>query len=466
MHNLKGRPLVHFIGVGGIGMSALARWFLAKNWAVSGSDMTRSPITQELKKEGVKVKIGHKRSNLPAVISQSRQVSPPIMVIYSSAVRFSNPELEEAVRQGVKPLTYAEALGCLTKVYKTVAVAGSHGKSTTSSLLGLALVQAGLDPNIVVGTMLKELRNSNFRHGRSKWLVLEADEWRGAFWNYHPEVIVSTNIDKEHLDFYKNLANVKKSFLKFFENIRAGGTLVLNRDDKNLFSLHSPIQKIARKNKAKVMWYSVRRNQLVPKIKRVIKIPGAHNVANAVAAFTAAQALGAKPEDFLKVLSRYRGAWRRFEYRGKLKVGSWKCDVYDDYAHHPTEIKATLAAFREKFPRRPIVCVYQPHQAKRLQALFKEFQTAFDAADITLVLPVYEVAGRDKVSSRYTSEMLAQAIQKKHPKRLVFYLKNPRKLKKALSTLLPSLRSKSYSPSPVLVMMGAGDIVNYTDLLI
>ncbi len=454
MRHLEKKSSAHLIGIGGIGMSALARWFLAKNWAVSGSDLIGSPITQKLKKEGVKVKIGHKKANLPAGTT---------MVVYSAAVGSSNPEFEEAVRRGFKPMTYAETLGCLTKVYKTIAVAGSHGKSTTASLLGLTLLKAGFDPNIVIGTKLKELDGKNFRYGKSKWLVLEADEWRGAFWNYQPMIIVATNIDREHLDFYKNLGSVKASFLKFFKNIKSGGILILNRDDANLRSLESPIKKIAREKNATVVLYSIKRNAFVSKIKRAINIPGAHNVSNAAAVVAVGRALGINPKVALKVFSVYRGAWRRFEYRGRCQVSGVRCQVYDDYAHHPTEIKATLSAFKEKFPSHPLVCVYQPHQAKRLQALFKEFQSAFTDTDVLVLLPVYEVAGRDRVTSKFTSEKLAAAIKKKYPKKEIFYLADPRSIKKFLAR---TLMAKSYSLPPLIVMMGAGDVVNYTPLLL
>ncbi|MBI4094608.1 MAG: UDP-N-acetylmuramate--L-alanine ligase [Candidatus Liptonbacteria bacterium] len=493
-HKSSKKPLVHFVGIGGIVMSALARWFMAQNWAVSGSDIVESGITRELKKEGVKVKIGpHKARNLSA----GRRASPD-MVIYSSAVPKSNPELRAARRLGIKPLSYPEAMGRFTARYETVAVAGSHGKSTTTALVGLMLKKANFEPNIIVGTKLRELDNKNFYAGRHPWLVLEADEWKAAFLNYRPFVSVVTNIDREHLDFYKNLNDLKKTFLKFLSQTKDRGFLVLNRDDKNLYSLRSPISRIAKRPPASassagewragkllsVFWFSVREKE-AREIRSIIKIPGEHNVSNALAALTVATKIfGVKKSLALKVVGGYRGAWRRFEYRGEWHIAyskgqiakrgrnhkpyairSLPVPVYDDYAHHPTEIKATLKAFREKFPKSKIVCVYQPHQAKRLQALFGEFRSAFDDADITLIMPVYEVAGRDKVNvnPRFTSEALVRAIQKKHPKKLVFYLPNPKNLKKALTTLLAAGSRKQKA---TIVMMGAGNIVNYTDSLL
>lgn len=416
----------HFIGIGGIGISALSRWFLAQNWLVSGSDITESEITRSLRKEGVKVIIGHKKANLP---------HKPSMVIYNSAIKPNNPELLAAKVIGIKPLSYAETIGFLTKAYKTIAVAGSHGKSTTTSLTALVLIAGGFDPNVIVGTLLKEFGNKNFRLGKTKWFVLEADEWKASFLNYHPFISVVTNIDKEHLDFYKNIVNIKKTFLKFLAKNSENGFFVLNKDDKILNSLRSPITKIAHKKNIKIFWYSAKKNKLAAeKIKKIMKVPGEHNIFNALAAYTVAkEILEIKEVDILKSLGSYTGAWRRMELKGQYRVSGIKCQVFDDYAHHPTEIKATLSAFRQKYPKNKIICVYQPHQAKRLKNLFDEFVAAFNDANVLILTPIYEVAGRDKINSSYTSEKLAAAILKKYPKKQIYYLSNPKKIKEFLT---------------------------------
>ncbi len=477
-------------------MSALARWFLAQKWAISGSDITFSPLLQELKKEGVKVKIGHKKANITSKIA---------LVVYNQAIPASNPELKEAWRRGIPTLTYPEALGHLSRFYKTIAIAGAHGKSTITALLSLILVKAGFDPTVILGTLLKEFGNKNFRAGKSDYLVIEADEWKASFLNYSPLYAILTNIDKEHLDFYKNFSNVKKTFLKFINNIgtspiRRGSTssiltltlkegesrkiennpnsvLVANRDDKNLWALKSKIQKIAKRNNCQVIWYSTTtamrphscrvapHRSLVSKIKKVLKIPGHHNVSNALAAYTLARALGVKEKIILQALGQYRGAWRRMEFRGKLEIGNSKLEIFDDYAHHPTEIKVTFQAFKEKFPRRKIICVFQPHQAHRTKNLFKEFISAFDLADYLILLPIYQVAGRDKPHKGYTSADLAKKIEIRNSKlgirNSVFYLPSPKKL----PVVIRSLVTTCHLPV-VIVMMGAGDIVNYTDLLL
>ncbi len=462
---------VHFIGILGIGVSSLAQWFLAQNWAVSGSDAALNPIYAELLKAGLKAKIGHKKANIPARCG---------LVIHSNAIRPDNPEIKEARRRNIPVLSYPEALGELTRFYKTICVSGMHGKSTTTALAGLMFIKAGLDPTIIIGTRLKELAGKNFRAGKSEYLVLEADEYKGAFLNYSPAFAITTNLDREHLDYFKNAENVKKTFLKFFSGVRAGGTLILNRDNEMLYSLKQKIDKASKINGFDIKWYSLR-NKEAAKIKKRIKLPGKHNVSNALAVQCLSKAAGISENVFLSAISGYEGSWRRMEYRGDYRNPDTKdkSPVYDDYGHHPTEIKATLEAFREKFPEHRIVCVFQPHQAERLKLLFKEFRNAFTSADTVVIMPIYKVAGRESsTASAHDSEGLVKAIIKAEPRRQVFYIPDPANIKKALDVLLSD---KSF-PCPVnktagrggkirqkpavIVMMGAGDIVNYTDSLI
>ncbi|TSC82341.1 MAG: hypothetical protein G01um101420_352 [Parcubacteria group bacterium Gr01-1014_20] len=449
----QSKPVAHFIGIGGIGISSLARWFLAQNWVVSGSDISSSANITNLRTEGARVKIGHKKANLP-----KRDLN---MVIYSPAIRPDNPEMVEAKKRGLKPLSYPETLGCLTRVYKTISIAGSHGKSTTTALAALTLIKAKLDPNVIIGTNLKGFGNKNFRYGRSKWLVIEADEWKASFLNYESDVIIVTTIDKEHLDFYRDLSDVKKTFLKFMSRTKPGGSLILNQDDKNLSSLKSPISKIAKKRSLEVVWYSAKKAEL----KKILRIPGDHNISNASAVLVMAKILKIKKSIALKALGSYTGAWRRMEFRGFLIHDSrFKIHVYDDYAHHPTEIKASLQAFREKFPEKKLICVYQPHQAKRLKSLFKEFTESFSLADFLIIIPVYEVAGRDKVTSTFTSKKLVEAIRKKYPRKKAYYLPSPNRINKFLPKILDNQGFKLHDSC--IIMMGAGDIVDYTPSLL
>ncbi len=444
------RRVVHFIGVGGIGMSALARYFLSQNWVVSGSDAAAGVITQSLIKDGLRVKIGHKKGYVPADAE---------LVVTSQAIGRENPEVREALRRGLRVLTYPEAIGELTRRYKTIAIAGSHGKSTTTALSALTLAKGGFDPTVIVGTNLKEFGGNNFRAGKSELLVLEADEFGRAFHHYSPFVAIVTNIDREHLDVYKNIAAVKKAFLRFLENTVDGGALILNHDDKNLYSLKKEITTLAKKKHLIVVWYSLK-DRSTAKIEKTLKIFGEHNISNATAVYQLGRLFSISEKDIFAALGSYGGAWRRMEYRGTTKIKGMKepALVYDDYAHHPTEIKATLAAFKKQFPKRPLICVFQPHQGKRLKLLFKEFTTAFAVADVVILVPLYKVRERGEELVRESSD-LAAAIKKHAPRKQVIYLEDPRKLQAVLNDLL-------IPRSPLVVMMGAGDIVNHTEKLL
>ncbi|MBI2514570.1 UDP-N-acetylmuramate--L-alanine ligase [Candidatus Wolfebacteria bacterium] len=482
---------VHFIGIGGIGVSALARWFLSKNYKVSGSDIEPSSLTRELKKEGVKIFISHSPANIRQTLD---------LVIHTSALPKNNSEIIKARKLGTPIKSYSETIGDLTKKYKTIAVAGAHGKSTSTALISLILIKAGFDPTVIIGTKLREFGGKNFRKGKSDFLIMEADEHNAAFVKYHPYALMITNIDLEHLDFYKNLKNIKNTFLEFVKNIQTGGIIVLNQDDKNLLSLKAEIQKIVLKNKLKVFWYGFRVfPRLIPRVSALLKIPGEHNVSNAMGVYTLAKALGIKDKPIFDVLPAYRGSWRRMEYRGQLKIENCKLkiDIYDDYAHHPTEIKATLSGIRQKWPKSGLICVFQPHQAKRLTALFKEFVGAFEAADILILLDIYKVAGRDRLpavnhaepSQKVTSQKLAEVINKRINSKLeirnlklreAVYLPSPRNLRQIIKEKIDDSPSKADPPlaerfsasggkihnSWIIVMMGAGDIYKMTDKLI
>ncbi len=426
---------VHFIGIGGIGVSSLAQYYLATGWRVSGSDAVRSEITDELKKRGIKILIGQKPQNIKGAS----------LIIYSTAIKPENPELSAAVSAGLKNLTYAQAVGELTKKYFTIAVSGSHGKSTTIALIGLILIKAGLDPTIIIGTKLKELNDTNFRLGKSKYLVLEADEYARSFHNYFPKIAVLTNIDKEHLDIYKNLNGVLAGFRKYLQNVSPDGFIVANAEDKNIYKIIKSearnskleINSKSQKSKPKIIWYS--------RGKHILLIPGIHNQFNAEAAWQAVKLLGVKKSIADKVFSSYRGAWRRLEKLNiKNKISKIRSIIYSDYAHHPTEIKATLQALKEKYPKKKLICVFQPHQQDRLDRLFKDFTTAFDAADKTILYPLYKVKGRDSVGK--TSADLAKVINQPN----VLYASD---FKEILKLLANDLNSNS-----IIVFMNAGDL--------
>ena len=439
----------YFIGIGGIGVSALARYFLSQGWEVSGSDKSPSPLLRELKAEGIKIKIGEQKKNLNPEAD---------LAVYTQATPSDNPELQEARKLRIRTLSYPKALGELTKEFTAIALAGTHGKSTTTALTALALLESKMDPTIIVGAKIPQLGGKNFRLGKSKYLVVEADEYKDAFLNYYPRAALITNLDREHLDYFKDLNHVKRSFRKFINNLDNNGILVLNRDNAPLLSLGKQL-------KRKVIWYSLKEKMLAQKIKKHLKIYGEHNLSNALGVYKLAIALGIKEKDIFKAFSRYGGAWRRMEYRGDMrhKTLDIRIPVYDDYAHHPTEIKATLSAFREKFPKMRIICVFQPHQADRLKKLFKEFSSAFDEANNLILLDVFKVKGREKrkagTRKEVNSEKLVKTIQKRGSgPETVLYLPHSARLRQTLNKLI---KNKS-----VIVMMGAGDIVDITPRLL
>lgn len=454
--NLNKNSKIHFIGIGGIGISSVAQWFLAQNFKISGSDIVLNETIKYLSQKGVKIKIGHKKQN----------ISPDIkLVIYNPAINKNNPEIIQAKKYKIPSFSTPQIIGYLTKIYKTIAIAGAHGKSTTTALTFLAL--KNLNPTVIIGTKLKEFKNNNFYFGQGSYLILEADEYRGSFWNYSPTWAIITNIDREHLDFYKNLKNIKKSFLKFISNIESGGKLILNKDNQLIFGLKNKIEKIAKNKKISIIWYSLSDKE-AKKVKKVLKIAGKHNLSNALAVFKLAKLFKIPENKILKNISRYKGAWRRMEYKGVIKIKNPKIKifVYDDYAHHPNEIFATLEAFKEKYPQNPLICVFEPHQSKRLRFLFKEFGHCFKYADIVFIMPIYKVPGRDiKIPKIFDSSALALYIKKLFPEKEVFYLDNYKKIKSKIIEIFKTQNYQKINQS-ILIMMGAGNIYKYTSKLI
>lgn len=426
---------VHFIGIGGIGVSALAQYYLKKGHEVSGSDLVASEITNFLKNMGVKIAIG----NYPDYIKEDFE-----LVVYSPAVKKDNPELKKAIELGITTKTYPEALGELTKNHFTIAVSGSHGKSTTTAMIGLALVKAKLDPTVIVGTKLKEFGNSNFREGKSNFLVIEACEYDGSFLNYDPKITVVTNIDKEHLDYFKNFANVVKTFKYFIKKLPKDGFLVANKDDKKLVGIS--------KGEFTTKYYSLK-NKESAKLKKILKVPGQHNVSNALAVLAVARILDINDAVTFKTLSEFKGTWRRFEVK-EGKADSKHITVVSDYGHHPTEILATLKAAREKYPKKTIWCIFQPHQYQRTFYLLKDFIKLFQQVKIDhiIITDIYDVAGREEksINQQINSEMLVKKINKK----TVQYM-NTNEAEKYVKEHIKSRE--------ILVVMGAGDVYKLYD---
>lgn len=407
---------IHFIGIGGIGVSALAQYYLAKGHKITGSDLVFSEVVEKLEEKGIRIDLGpHRSENIPKDVD---------FVIYSPAVQTNNPEYKQAKAQGVKLLSYPKALGAIVKEYFTIAISGTHGKSTTCSMLSLVLIKAGLDPTVIIGTKLKEFGDTNFRMGKSKYLIIEADEWKASLLNYWPKIIGLTNIEREHLDYYKDLDHILKTFKEFFSHLDKDGLLI----DARKFDLKSDEAK---------------------KLKNILKVPGDHNVSNALLALNIARALKIPDQVSFKALSEYKGSWRRFEIVEKEKF-----TIIHDYGHHPTEVKATLVAAREKFPNKKIWCIFQPHQYQRTYFLFNDFVRVFSSAPIDklIIIDIYDVAGREKgdIKEKVSSKKLIEKIDKPWAK----YLPKD-KVKKYLEDNLEG--------EEIVIIMGAGDVYKLLD---
>lgn len=355
---------IHFIGIGGIGISALAKMVLSRGIKVSGINDDDSPKTLDPLKD-VGVDIFYK--------SENRELPDADMYVYSDAWIYRGPEIIEQAKKTGKPvLSYFEALGEFAKEYKVIAIAGTHGKTTTTAMAAEILIDAGLDPTVIVGSFVKKF-NSNFRAGKSEYLVVEADEYNRHFLNFHPFIAVITNIEADHLDCYKDLNDIKNAF--------------------DVFLL---------KSKNKITDYT-RYLDKVPKLS----IPGVHNRMNAALALAIADMLGISKEKAEESISKFAGTWRRLEKRGETKEG---LIIYDDYAHHPTEIKASIEALRELYGvgEKKITVLFQPHLYSRTKALFNDFAKCFKGVDNVLLLPIF-FAREDKDES-ISSEKLASAI--------------------------------------------------------
>ncbi len=421
-------------------MSALARHYLSQKWTVTGSDLVASEITRDLEKKGARIFYKHKKENL-APDTQ--------LVIRSAAVPKDNPEIEETEKREIKSLTYPQAVGELTRKYRTIAVSGAHGKGTTTAFAALILIKAGLDPTVIIGTNLPQFDNSNYRPGKSRYLLLEADEYQKAFLSYDPEIIITTNIDKEHLDCYENLDEIKDTFVKFWKKLSEQETLIVNKDNPQISTLEPRISNL----KTKIIRYSLQDKNSVQKIRKVISIPGRHNVSNALAALTLAREIGIQDTVSLKAVSEYKGGWRRFQV-----VQQAPFVVISDYAHHPTEIKATLQAARERYPDKKIWAVFQPHQYQRTHYLYQRFPPAFKQADEIVLTEIYSVPGREKkeIKEKVSGKKLADEI--KSQGRKVTFIKNYLEI--------PEFLNKKTTKKDVVLVMGAGNIYKIVQSLI
>lgn len=375
---------VHCIGIGGIGISALARLLLHEGVVVSGTNDIESPHTLDaLRKEKVSISLDTNPAALPEADCY----------VYSDAWVDNFPEVVEGARATGKPTySYFEALGQIANQYYLIAVSGAHGKTTTTAMLVDVLEEAGLDPTAAIGS-LRTKTKSNFRAGKSKYFVVEADEYRRHFHVFTPDILVILNIDADHLDYYTDLADIQDAFRTLAERVPEEGFVACDPSDPTVAPVLTDVS-------ATVVDYPKRFDPTLS-----LKVPGVHNLMNAAAVLGVAEALDIDPVVARYALKEFSGTWRRSEYLGETSSGAL---VFDDYAHHPKEIAATIAAFRERYPKRRLVVAFQPHLHSRTKVLFDDFVSALSAADVVVLAPIHEA--RKEADHSVSSVLLADTI--------------------------------------------------------
>jgi UDP-N-acetylmuramate--alanine ligase len=444
---------IFFIGIGGIGISAIARMMFLEGKEVSGSDMSEGELTRELQELGIKITIGQSFELIPKVTD---------LIVYSIAVpNFDAKFFEQIVNSGIAYKSYPQMLHYVTNNKYTIAVSGTHGKTTTTAMVGKILIDTKLDPSIIVGSLLKEYK-SNLVVGKSNYFVVEACEYKRSFLNINPTILVITNVEPDHLDYYKDIKDIENAFSELVSQTKS--YIVCNPNESSL-------KTILKDKKIQVIDYTKYLDR-IPKLS----VPGLHNRMDAAAALAAADVLKIREEDAKKSLSEFTGTWRRLERRGETREGTI---IYDDYAHHPTEIKASLQALRELYPHtfhlvkgvgvypkhtndigvgvypensKKIIVLFQPHLYSRTKALFDDFAKSFHLADQVLLLPIY-FAREDKDES-ISSEKLADAINQKGDQARAF---------SSFELAEDYVKGLNLGKNDVFVTMGAGEAYKVAD---
>ena len=447
--------VIHFVGIGGIGMSGLSLIMKGKGFKVQGSDLSLNKNIERLKKEKIKVFIGQKKQNLKNAT----------IVVISSAIKKNNPEMIEAKRKNLPIITRGKMLAHSVSLMKNIVVVGSHGKTTTTSLVASIFQKTKLDPTIINGGLINSIKNTA-KLGKSDWSVLEADESDGSFIHIPPTYSIITNVDREHMDFYKSIEEIKNYFIQFIEKVPSFGKSFICIDDK----INNEIVKKLRNQNFYTYGLNPRSNFLIKNISqnkkftkfdllvnlpnkkrfmlKKIKIPllGIHNVRNSVAAVAVALTIGISTLNIKKGLLNFKGVQRRFN-----KIFTYnEIDFYDDYAHHPTEIKFVLDGVNKVYKAYDKVCVFQPHRISRLKDLRKEFSFAFKKADTVVLCPVYTAGEKIKLGFNYLN--FAKEIIKNSKVKL-FLVHNKNQLAKFLK--------KNMYGKKIVIGMGAGSISNW-----
>lgn len=454
---MKTYKRVHFIGIGGIGMSAMAKLLKAHGTYVSGSDVRMSETIKELRHMSIQIAIGSK----PELIGKDVE-----LIVYSSAVPLDDEERIRGRHLDIPEITYNAFLGEVSRGMNVIAVTGTHGKSTTTAMLGHMLIQAGLDPTVVVGSKVTSFKHGNLHIGKSDVFVAEACEHMAHMLHLDPTMIVLTNIEFDHPDYYQDVEAVRAAMLQFVQKLPKGGTLIWNADDAQSRLLVKEVR-VARPDVQLLSYgedadfrtvveaasgvqtmHVYMADTHIGDVK--LQLPGTYNVANAMMASLAASSLRVSGETIRGALEEFPGLWRRFE-----KLGLWQgAVVYTDYGHHPTALANLLEGVKAFLPNKRIVLCFQPHQHARTRGLFAEFVQSMEEADVIVLPEIYDVAGRNEVDHETSSAELVQAIdesdERRGVEREVVYAKDLETAGKQLASIV--------RPGDVLLMVGAGDI--------
>ena len=444
---------VHFIGIGGIGMSAIAEVMLERGFKISGSDLNESDQVQMLRSRGATINIPQKAENITDDID---------LVVRSTAIRENNVEFQAAHEKGIPVVHRSEMLGYLMQDQKAICVAGSHGKTTTSSMIALCFEKNGLDPTIVVGGVISDI-GSNAKNGKGEWFVAEADESDGSFINLLPWYTVITNIEEDHLDHYKDIDEIRTTFKQFLHKTNPQGRCLLNADCEESFSIaaQSPVpmktygfhersqyrimnhKQVGMKNEADIY----NGDNFIGHLE--LNVPGKHNISNATAAIVVGLDAGLTFEQIAATLKVYKGTRRRFQHQGTVN----NIAVYDDYAHHPTEIKATLQAAR-KILAKNLWCVFQPHTYTRTKALLDEFVEALSHADKIVLADIY--AARETDTLGISSDDIRKKLEAMGKEAYYFPTFDE----------IENFLLEHCIPGDLLITMGAGDVVKIGENLL
>jgi UDP-N-acetylmuramate--alanine ligase len=446
----------HFIGAGGVGMSGLAQLLMKNSAMVSGSDQTRTEVTDNLCRTGADIRIGHSAENIGPQTDA---------VVVSAAIRDNNPELQLARARGVRVYKYAEMLGALMSCYEGIAISGTHGKSTTTGWLAYLLKQAGVDANFIVGACISQLGGSS-GVADSRFFVAEACEYDRSFLNLKPRIACILNIEQDHLDYYSDEDEIVEAFGEFARGTKPGGVVIANGQDANVARILSDsrldlvqretfgldehcnfyAKNIRLRNGLHV--FDVYRNRTFMGPAR-ISVPGVHNIFNALAVVATATHAGLEPDQILQWLPSFTGMDRRLMLKGQLG----DITVLDDYAHHPTEIRASLAAIRQRYQPRRIWCVFQPHQYSRTRFLLDDFAESFKLADVTIVPEIYFVRDSESAKREINAQILVERMRSCGTQALFI---------EGFGAICDYLKA-NVSSGELVVTMGAGDIWKVAD---